>query len=172
VNTTTGKATCAKSYTTISGSPRVIRASYGGDKGYKGSTSSVLAQTVVPAASVGVHSVTPTGKAVHDSVTCISAAGQSCPVTQTLTTTETLSHGKPVAVSAAASKKTKTLVVGTKAVTIPAGHTTTITINLTTAGRRLLKHFGKLPVILSTELTLDGHKVTVAHQKVTIRKPK
>jgi serine protease len=117
-----------------------------------------------------------TGGSVRDTVDCSAPAGQSCRVTETLTTTETLSGGKPIAVSSLPvnkrNKNRKTVVVGARTVTIAADGSATITIKLNDAGRKLLKRFGKLPVVVSIVLNRNGQQVTVARRKITIKPPK
>ncbi len=113
-----------------------------------------------------------TGSGVRDTVSCTAAAGQTCRITQTLTTEETTKGGKPVAVSAAARKKRKMVIVGSKTVTVPAGSSATVTIKLNSSGRRLLKRFGKLPVMLTIKLTQNAGQVTVATRRLTIKRPR
>lgn len=119
---------------------------------------------------IGSPKSTTTG--VSDKIKCTAPAGQSCHVTERLTTIETVIGGQPLVVTAASKRKTKTVVIGSKTVTIPAGHTTTVTIKLNTAGRKLLERFGKLPATLTIKLNRGGKLVTVASRKVTIKQSK
>jgi hypothetical protein len=63
-------------------------------------------------------------------------------------------------------------VVGARTVTIAADGSETITIKLNDAGRKLLKRFGKLPVVVSITLNRNGQQVTVARRRITIKPPK
>ena len=102
---------------------------------------------------------------------CSAPAGQSCQTTDTLTTTETLNGGQPVALSAAHKprKRKRTVVVGRKRATIPAGTTKTITITLNAQGRKLLKRFHKLPVTLALKLTSHGKTTQTLRRELTIK---
>lgn len=73
---------------------------------------------------------TSTGASVKDKLTCHGAAGQSCAITEQLTSSETTKNGKLVAVSARASHKTKrhTVIVAVKKVSLEGGRSATITI--------------------------------------------
>ena len=124
-----------------------------------------------PSVSLG-GSPKSTATGVSDKIKCSAPAGQSCQITETLTTIETTRGGKPVAVTAAGKKKKKKVVVGSKTVTIRAGQTATVTIRLNPAGLKLLKRFGKLPVTLTIKLNRSGKLVTVASRKVTIKQHK
>ena len=104
-------------------------------------------------------------------LSCSAKAGQRCQTNEKLSSTETVKGGTPIAVTSTAKKRKKRVVVGSKSMSIAAGHTQTIVITLNAVGNRLLKRFGKLPVTLTVRLTLTGHTTTVAARKLTI-KPK
>jgi hypothetical protein len=120
----------------------------------------VSISTSTPAASA-THPTTH-GASVTDKVTCHGLAGQSCKVTEQISTVER--H----------KTKRRTVIVGSKTKTIKAGHTATVTIVLNGTGKRLLAHFGKLPVTLTISLTQNGKRHTITHRKLTLEpaKPK
>ncbi|HUO70668.1 MAG TPA: hypothetical protein VMU39_07815 [Solirubrobacteraceae bacterium] len=79
-----------------------------------------------------------TGKGALFALRCLAPAAQRCRTDDTLTSTETLAGGKPIAVSAArrAKRLKRTIVLGRKRVIISAGRAQAITIPSTpTAGR-------------------------------------
>ena len=119
-------------------------------------------------------SATATGKGVKLQLECSGSAGQSCRTTDTLTTTETLEGGRPIAVAAAHKpKKPKrtVVVVGGERAAIAAGGTDTITIPLNTHGRRLLKQFQALPVTVTVMLTINGKATVAVDQRLIIATP-
>jgi len=119
-------------------------------------------------------SATATGKGVKLQLECSGSAGQSCQTTDTLTTTETLEGGRPIAVAAAHKpKKPKrtVVVVGGERAAIAAGGTDTITIPLNTHGRRLLKQFQALPVTVTVMLTINGKATVAVDQRLIIATP-
>jgi hypothetical protein len=79
---------------------------------------------------------------------CTGVAGQSCAVALSASTLERLSHGR--ARSLAARSRRVTVAAGT--ITLPAGQRITVPLGLNRTGRKLLAHFGKLPVTLTTML--------------------
>jgi hypothetical protein len=90
-----------------------------------------------------------TGSTVAALVAC-AAGGQSCAVTERLTTDETTRGGAPVAVSASRSPAAlhTFIVVGAKHVPIGPGWSATVHVRLNQAGRWLLARFRRLPVTL------------------------
>lgn len=112
-----------------------------------------------------------TANGVKVKVVCSAPAGESCQVTETLTSLETLIGGKPVAV-AAAGKVKRSVVVATRTVTIAAGKTVTVTVTLNGRGRSLLGRFKRLPVELTIKLRQGAHPATVAARRLTIRAAK
>ena len=97
-----------------------------------------------------------TGSGVSDQLGSTAPAGESCEIAQTLTSTE---------------KNHKTVVVGTKTVTVAAGHKSAVTIELNATGLQLLKRSGKLLVTLTVQLVLGSKKTTAATRTLTIKPP-
>jgi hypothetical protein len=110
-----------------------------------------------------------TASGVKLRLTCSAPAGQSCVVTDTLTSVETLSAGKPTAVAAGVRKRKRTVVVASRTFTIAAGQTATVTLTLNRAGRSLLARFRKLPLKLTVFLREGAHAATVATRTLTIK---
>jgi hypothetical protein len=113
------------------------------------------------------------GVSVSAKLTC-HGPGLSCAIAERLSTVETLSNGKPIAVSASAKPKRLTVIVATTTIAIKAGGRATITTKLNQAGKRLLKQFGQLPVTLTISLTQNGKQHAIAKRKLTLEpaKPK
>jgi hypothetical protein len=102
---------------------------------------------------------------------CRGAAGTSCEVRTSLTTIERTRDGKPVAVSARGLKlRSKRVSVGFSKVTIPAGRRVKIAIALNATGKRLLAHFGRLPVHLRVVQVSGGQHATIVSRKLTIHR--
>jgi hypothetical protein len=114
---------------------------------------------------------TSNGAGVTDKLICAPSALRPCQATETLTTTETTRGGQPVALSATARRKRRTVIVATKTVMIHPGRTVTVTVKLTATGRKLLARFGKLPVTLTITLLQNGRHLAIANTKLTV-KPK
>jgi hypothetical protein len=116
----------------------------------------------------------PTSKdaRVTDKLICAPSALVACPATETLTTTETTHGGRPVALSATARRKRRTVIVATKRVTIQPGKQVTVTVKLNATGRKLLARFGKLPVTLKITLLQNGRHLTIANTKLTVKRKK
>jgi hypothetical protein len=125
-----------------------------------------------PVAPLGSAALVGHPRATANGVTAtISCTGStSCVVTEKLTTIEHIVHGRLVAVSA--SSHARNVVVGTKTVTIAAGHTATTTVKLNSVGRRLFRAFGKLPVRYAITMSRSGHTIVVAKRTVTIKRHK
>jgi hypothetical protein len=121
-----------------------------------------------------VGSIRSTSRRVRFKLRCVAPVGQSCRTTDTLTTTETLMRGRPIAVSAAhhPKRRKRAVVVGRKLVTIPAGSTKAIIIPLNAQGRRLLTRFHKLPVTLTVSLIRNGQTTVALKRKLTIKEKK
>jgi hypothetical protein len=101
---------------------------------------------------------------------CSAPAGHSCQTTDTLTSVETLKRGRPVKVSAGARARTRTVVVGSKRVSLPAGASRKITIALNGHGRSLLARFGKLPVTLTVSLARHAAPPQTLKRRLTLRR--
>ena len=112
----------------------------------------------------------PTSKdaRVTNKLICMRSAPGPCRATETLTTTETTRGGRPVALSATARRKRRTVVVATKRVTIQPGKKVTVTVKLNATGRKLLARFRKLPVTLTIALLQNGRHLTIANTKLTV----
>jgi hypothetical protein len=111
-------------------------------------------------------SVTHSGKSVSAKIRCSGGAG-SCPDTVGLATYETLRGSNVIAV-AAAKTRDETKLVAAKVVSITSGTKATVTLTLDAAGRKLLRKFHKLPMLL---LVVQGGK-TVGARRVTLKLPK
>jgi len=186
---TAGEARCllAGGYA-VAGS-HSITAVYSGDGNYKTSTSATLTQIVeaelagstptpethpeaappVETPKASTTTSTPTASAagaakviqgkVEIVLTCAGAAGTSCTVKATLTTVETLRGAHPAALGLKSGAHTRTVVVGSGALTIPAGTSRTLTVALNAGGRALLSRFHRLPLhlgVLQQDMT-TGH---------------
>jgi hypothetical protein len=129
----------------------------------------------VPTQAVQVGKASGANGKVTFKIACKGLPGQSCQIASTLTTKEKLRGSRLLAISAKHRKKrpktsTKTVTTGAKTVTIPAGKTVTITVNLNATGRKLLSRYHKLPVHLSAVFV--AQKTTVIAQNLTIKPPK
>jgi hypothetical protein len=94
---------------------------------------------------------------------CQGGVGAKCPLTVTLTITETLKGGKVIAVAARRTRH-KTVSLGRVTVTLAAGQTRTIRIGLNKLGKRLLAAHHILRVTLTIA---EGS--SSAHQTVTFK---
>jgi hypothetical protein len=90
------------------------------------------------------------GTGAHSLLSCKGAAGSSCTITLTLSIVETLSGHRLIAVAAAQKgKRTKrTLIVGSKTVTLAAGASESVTVTLNATGKKLLAGRSRLPAKL------------------------
>ncbi len=96
----------------------------------------------------------------------------ACRFTFTLTVQEWLKGGKVIAVSANAKTQKRTVTVGTKSVTLAAGHSETVRISLDAAGQRLLKSRNKLSVkFTTTARRANGTMVAVSRQTIEFKAP-
>jgi hypothetical protein len=110
------------------------------------------------------------GTAVTDQLAC--GAGSSCVIQEQLSTTETVAAGQPAAVTARrVQAQRKTVIVGSRTVTIPAGEKRTVIVKLNTAGRRLLGRFGKLPLELTIKLARGPEHTLIARRALTLGPP-
>ena len=104
-------------------------------------------------------------------LTCSAPAHQSCQITGTLATVETLAHGDPIAVGTPRrlNKHQRTVVVARKRTAIPAGRDATLTITLNAKGHALLERFHKLPVTMTVRLSMNhmtvGRKFTISRRR-------
>ncbi len=81
------------------------------------------------------------GTAVKVSIKCSGTTGQKCPVTLTLSVTETIRNGKVIAITAKKKKpktKKKTVVIGRMSATLVVGQRKTLTVSLNRTGKQLL----------------------------------
>jgi Bacterial Ig-like domain (group 3)/Divergent InlB B-repeat domain len=165
-------ASCQTTYSNSGGGVgfHPIAAAYSGVGNYAGSQSPTFSEHVELTSVTLGGNPSSTGTGVRETMMCSAPFGDTCLMTDALTTTETTQAGEPVAVSSARRKrKHRTVVVGTRHLTIRGGQTVTVTVNLNATGRKLLKHFRKLPVTLTVSLQRNGKQVTVANKKVTIK---
>jgi hypothetical protein len=135
-----------------------------------------IAVTYVPTQAVQVGNASGANGKVSFKVACKGLAGQTCKIVASLTTTEKLRGSKLLAITAKRHKRPKTrskiVTVGATTVTIPAGKTKTITVNLNATGRKLLARYHKLPVHLSAVFVTGSQKSTVIAQNLTVKPPK
>jgi hypothetical protein len=127
-----------------------------------------------PASATQVGSASGANGKVSFKFACKGVVGQSCKVVTTLTTIEKLRGSKIVAVLAKRrhpKTRSRTVTVGAVTVTIPAGQTVGVTVNLNATGRKLLARYHQLPVHLSAVLVVGTTKSTVIAQNLTV-KPK
>lgn len=119
--------------------------------------------TVGTSSSVTVHGA-PSGNGGMVSVALSCAASTSgCPVTASLTTTETVEGTNALRMRTAAGRQ-RTVSVGTRTVTVAAGKTATVTVTLNATGRRLLARLHRLSVRL--KVAVSGHTVTTKNLTV------
>jgi hypothetical protein len=96
-----------------------------------------------------------------------SSGGGSCDITLVLDVTETLKGGKLGAVAAKAKTTKQTVAVGKTTVTLDAGQTETVTVELNGTGQSLLKTHRKLAVKFTAR---NGTSVLSSHT-VTFKEP-
>lgn len=169
-----------------------ITAAYGGDANFLGSISPPQTTTyVAPATSGGASGPATTsgvpavaggiGRAAFGRanvtaamadlvVTCTGTKGQRCTVRLELTTRERTIGARILSASAARTKaSTRTVVVGTRTVTLAAGLGETVHVSLNAAGQRALTHLHKLPVTLSAAQHLSHGTAKPSTRVVTFK---
>ena len=166
---TTGVASCQLSFTPSAAGSYTITGSYGGDSTHQTSSGQENPLTVFGPSSPGnasVGHVTVSGTSASVPVSC--SGGSACTITLTLSAVETLRHGKVTAVAASAKTVRKTVVVGSKKVTVAAGKSETVKLSLNGTGKRLLaKHKP-----LRTKLTVRASGKTVASSTIAFKTKK
>jgi len=175
---TPGRAACSLSYTPSAAGGPTLTGTYSGDGEHGSShgstsitvigasTSTSSGSSTSSSSSSGTGGSGGTGSGAHASggaahprvsgtsastvVSCTGAAGTSCTVTLTLSVLETLSGHHVTGVAAAASGKgtKRSIVVGSKTVTLAAGSSESVTVTLDAAGKKLLASRRRLPVKL------------------------
>jgi hypothetical protein len=132
------------------------------------STSTTTPTTTTPGATPGHASAAKphvSGLSVSVAVTCTGTG--PCSVSLTLSATATLVGNKIIAITAA-KRKRKVMALGRASTTIAAGKTSTVTVSLNTAGRKLLaKH-----TVLPASLTIKQGTRSVAATRVTFKRTK
>jgi hypothetical protein len=106
------------------------------------------------------------GTTVSVSLKCSAGSGD-CADTIGLGTNETLRGSKVIAVATSKTKR-KVVIVGAGRITLAAGRSKTVKVSLDGAGRKLLKKFRKLPVLvlaLQGTRTFGSHKVTFKYHR-------
>jgi hypothetical protein len=104
------------------------------------------------------------GYTVFLPVSC--TGGDSCSLTLTLSATETLQASKLLALTAAAKRHRKIVVLGTARLTVAGGKHTTAKVSLNAVGKRLLKSRKMLPLTLTVR---QGGKV-IASDRLKIKR--
>ena len=124
----------------------------------------------VGTASVGRARVSGTVTSVF--VKCKGTTTQTCTITLRMTIKQTLKRGKVIAVSATrrrANTSRRTVVVGTRTLTLPAGKSVNERVKLNRTGRRLLSGRGKLSVELMTTQSIISGTAVLASQTMTFK---
>lgn len=107
------------------------------------------------------------GNSVVFRVSCAADPSASCPGSALLASKERLRGRHLVGVTAKKRKvHTKRVTTGRKRFKVKGGKTVTVKVPLNKAGRKLLKHFGKLPVRLTVSMAATGVKSRVGGGKV------
>jgi hypothetical protein len=115
------------------------------------------------------HPVNVKGAGANLTLDCTVAA---CTVVAVEKTTERVRKpsGKLVGVIAAHHRVvSKTVVVGTAKLTLRAGETRQLTIELDRTGRKLLARFKKLPIVLTVTLVVNGKQSTVSTRRLELK---
>jgi hypothetical protein len=103
-------------------------------------------------------------------IACGGAATQSCNGKVVATTTEHLIGSTVTAITASAKHHKRVVVVARRSYGLAGGQHVTLTLKLNAKGKKLLKRFGKLPVIVKiTERNAAGKQVTITRRKLTIK---
>ncbi len=179
-----GVATCTTT-PAVGGHP--VTAAYAGDANFTGSSSpatTVTATNSPPPTSplptgtpIGAPSSAGTprvgaaklhGPSASVPVSCTGAG--TCTVTLTLTVTETRKGGKLVAVTARRTRTTHQRITLARArATITAGHTKTVTLRLSAAGRQLLGKRRTLAVTLAIDQVTAGRTRPIRSRTLTFK---
>jgi hypothetical protein len=107
------------------------------------------------------------GTTVSLRLTCRGASGASCRFALTLTVTEKLRRGKPIAITSRRSRTRKvTVTVGSASATLAAGQSKVVKVSLNRTGRRLLARFHRLSVTLKVTQSLGGRRTTTIKRQV------
>ncbi|HET8978904.1 MAG TPA: hypothetical protein VFN87_12145 [Solirubrobacteraceae bacterium] len=80
---------------------------------------------------------------------CKGATGTRCPTSLALSVIESVRSGKITAVSAAARAIRRTVVIGSRNVTVRAGRSAKVMVSINASGRRLLRRYHQLSTLLS-----------------------
>jgi hypothetical protein len=137
----------------------------GDNRGY------VVAGTMPPKASAQKGTVK--GITVKIKLSCAGATGTRCKLTLTLKVVETLQGKKVVAVAAATNPKNKkkTVIVGSKTVTLAAGKSETVQLSLNHTGKSLLSRLHRLPAQLTVVQAEAANKTKlIRSQTLTFKK--
>jgi hypothetical protein len=105
-------------------------------------------------------------------VSCSGTTGSTCTLALNLTITEKFKGHRLIAVTASRHLRTtrKVLVVGSRHVTLTAGHSQAVLVSLNRLGRQLLARRHHLATTLHvSQLILGGRAVTVSSQTVTFK---
>ena len=138
------------------------------DPTYTSSTATIAVNTSPSAKSAR----STLGKVSHDGTTaaamlkCSTGAGDRANVVA-VATYETLHGSKVVAVAARATTH-RTVIVGSKRITLAAGKSATVRVSLDGTGKKLLKRFHKLPLlllVLQGNTTIATHRLTISEQR-------
>jgi hypothetical protein len=105
------------------------------------------------------------GYTVSLPVSC--ASGGSCSLTLTLTATETLQASKLLALTAAANRHRKLVVLGTARLTVASGQHKMANVSLNAVGKRLIKSRRTLPLTLTVKQ--DGNVIATDRLKIKRR---
>lgn len=173
---TPGRAACSLTYTPAQVGVPTLTGAYSGDgtHGASHGSTSITASSPVSigpgpgggggpggsgaggGGSAGAGHAVVNGTGARVLVSCKGAAGTSCTINLTLSILETLAGHQVVAVAAAAQGRhtKRTVIVGSRTVTLAAGRSETVTVSLNAAGRKLLAGRRRLPVKL---LASQGH---------------
>jgi hypothetical protein len=142
--------------------------------GSAAATSAAVSVTIPPVVGkigtsrVGKATVSGTTAAVH--VSCAGAASQKCTITLKMTIIESVRAGKIVALSASTKTTHRTVSVGSRTVTLVGGHSETVHLKLTAAGRKLLSEHHKLSVkFVGTRRTSTGSAFHLTTQTITFK---
>jgi hypothetical protein len=103
---------------------------------------------------------------------CRGPSGERCSGRMQLIVVEQLRGSKVIAVAASRRARKRDLTVAQRSYSLVARHTKTITIVLGPAGTRLLKRFGRLPVMLAVRQTTAAGTRTAAARKLKLRPPR